>query len=145
MLDTIKESWAWHDVDPVEIVSTNEFGNVIVRSTGGDYWRICPEELSCDLIASTEEEFEVLQKDPEFRQSWEMDLLVEKAFMTLGLTTPDRCYCLKIPAVLGGAYDESNFGTISRQELISSAGDLAQKIKDLPDGSKVRLVIKERS
>jgi len=54
-----------------------------------------------------------------------------------------RCYCLKIPSVLGGAYAIHNIGTIYRAELIAASGHIAEQIKDLPDGSKLRLKISD--
>jgi len=67
--------------------------------------------------------------------------LVDLAAAKLGPVPDDRCYCLKVPAVLGGQYEVSNFGTNSRNELISFSGDLAQQIKDLPDGAQVSLTL----
>lgn len=42
-------------------------------------------------------------------------------------------------ADIGGEYGRENLATISQVELIRASGDLAQQIKDLPDGEKVRL------
>jgi hypothetical protein len=71
-----------------------------------------------------------------------MERLVDLATAKLGPPDKGRCFCLKIPAVLGGAYGPENFETISLSELISCSGDLASQIKDVPDGAKVSLVIK---
>jgi hypothetical protein len=38
----------------------------------------------------------------------------------------------------GGAYDAANFGTITRQELLLFTGDVAEQIKDVPDGASVK-------
>jgi hypothetical protein len=38
----------------------------------------------------------------------------------------------------GGAH---NIGTIDRVELIAASGNIAEQIKDLPDGTKIRLKI----
>jgi hypothetical protein len=45
--------------------------------------------------------------------------------------------------VLGGKYDVANFGTISRRELVAFAGDIAEQIKDVPDGAKVKFTFTE--
>lgn len=141
MLDTIREAWGWIGLDPAEVVAENAFGNLIVRAADGTYWRICPEELSCEVVARSAEEFAVLSRGDDFRTDWEMARLVEQARAKLGPLTADRCYCLKLPAVIGGAYDAANMGTISRKELVSFAGDLAEQIKDLPDGAQVQIKI----
>ena len=63
--------------------------------------------------------------------------IVEAAYEKLGDPGNERCYCLKIPAILGGLYETDNIGTVQIVELISFAGDLAEQIDDLPDGAQV--------
>lgn len=141
MIETIRAAWKWTGLEPCEIVATNGFGNLIVRDVAGAFWRICPEELSCAVIASDASEYERLAVDPEFSADWEMAALVEAAIERLGQNPPERCFCLQIPAVLGGEYSPSNVGSIARQELIAFAGDLAEQIKDHADGSRLKLSI----
>ena len=144
MLTTIRNSWGWTGLEPVEIVAANDFGNLVVRAADGAYWRICPEELSARVIARAQREFDALLQNEELRIDWEMRLLVDAAAARLGPVSGDRCYCLKMPAPFGGAYDTDNIGTISRRELIACSGDLARQIKDLPDGTRVELVVAPR-
>ncbi len=143
MLKTVHESWGWTGLEPAEVVAVNEFGNVIVRAKDGALWRICPEDLSCTIVAPDATEFGRQWSSEEFQIDWQMTRLVEMAHRKLGLVSEDRCYCLKLPSVLGGAYDESNMGTISRRELIAFSGYVARQIKDLPDGAKIQFVFTE--
>ena len=105
------------------------------------FWRICPEELSCDRIAASADEYAELLRDEEFDVDWRMEALVDTAAEKLGPLAEGRCYCLKLPAVLGGAYDAANLGTNSLFELISFSGDMAEQIKDVPDGEAVTIKI----
>ncbi len=143
MLTTIRESWGWTGLDPAAVTATNAFGNVLVRAADGAYWRICPEELSCKVVAGNDAEFDALLGSEEFQIDWQMTRLVRIAQTALAPVAEDRCYCLKIPAVLGGKYDAANFGTISRRELIAFAGDIAEQIKHLPDGANVKFTFTE--
>jgi hypothetical protein len=115
------------------------FGNVIFTDEDGQYWRICPEELSCEVVVTNAEEFEKLQNTNGYVEDWTMQALVERVQPTLGLLTAERCYCLKIPAALGGAYALDNVGTIDRAELISASGHIANQVDGLPDGTPIRL------
>jgi hypothetical protein len=128
-------------VRPRALVMENAFGNVIFTDEDGQYWRICPEELSCEVVATHGEEFAKLQSTDEFVEDWTMQALVERVRSTLALPTADRCYCMKIPAPLGGAYALDNVGTIDRAELISVSGHIAKQIDGLPDGTPIRLRI----
>jgi hypothetical protein len=60
---------------------------------------------------------------------------------TLGVPANDRCYCLKLPSPLGGAYALDNIGLIDRAELITASGDIARQIDGLPDGTQIKLKI----
>jgi hypothetical protein len=139
ILDEIADAWGWRAVRPTSLVMQNEFGNVIFTGEDGQYWRICPEELSCEVVAINEEDFARLQNADEFLKDWTMRELVERARATLGMPDAKRCYCLKLPATLGGVYALENIGTIDRAELISFSGHIAKQINDLPDGAQIRL------
>jgi len=141
MLDIIRKAWGWIGLDPADVVAENAFGNLIVRAADGAFWRIRPEDLSCEKVAGDRDEFAVLSRREDFLLDWEMTRLVEQARRKLGRLPAGRCYCLKVPAVLGGRYDAANMDTISLAELISFSGDLAEQLKDVPDGTKVRLRI----
>jgi hypothetical protein len=119
----------------------NAFGNVIFTDEDGRYWRICPEELSCEIVAADDTEFANLQASESFSRDWSMQELVDRARSSLGDPVPERCYCLKIPGILGGKYAFENVDTIDRAELISVSGHIAQQIDDLPDGAQIKLTI----
>jgi hypothetical protein len=138
VIDQVRSAWSWVGIDPVEVVGENDFGNLILKDALGRYWRLCPEECSCEVIASNREDFDVLSKNQEFLRDWHMPSLVDYAFKTLGVLSEGRKYCLKIPGVLGGEYGGKNIATISLDELIGASGYIAKQIRDLPDGSTIR-------
>ena len=139
ILQRIADDWGWRGVRPRALVMQNEFGNVIFTDDEEQYWRICPEELSCEVVAAGKDDFARLQNSSEFAEDWAMRALVDEAHTMLGVPAAASCYCLKIPATLGGAYAAENIGTIDRGELISFAGDLARQIDGLPDGAQIEL------
>ena len=142
MISEINKAWNWKGFNATKIILTNDFGNAIFKTDENEYWRICPEETSCEKIAKTELEFERLSNDSEFIEDWEMSNLVTIAKSEIGELEENQKYCLKMPAVIGGEYDKSNIGKISFAELISFSGDLGFQIKDLKDGQKIKLNIK---
>ncbi|MDH7448388.1 T6SS immunity protein Tdi1 domain-containing protein [Aquimarina sp. 2201CG14-23] len=142
MIVEINNAWNWKGFNATEIIRTNDFGNVIFKTDKNKYWRICPEEISCEKIAESESEFDRLSTDSEFIEDWEMINLVVIAKSELGELTENQKYCLKMPAVIGGKYDKSNIGKINFKELISFSGDLGFQIKDLKNGQKIKLNIK---
>lgn len=142
MINEINKAWNWKGFNATKIILTNDFGNIIFKTDENEYWRICPEEISCDKIAKTELEFKQLSNDSEFIEDWEMSNLVTIAKLELGELEENQKYCLKIPAVIGGKYNKSNIGKISLAELISFSGDLGFQTKDVKDGQKIKINIK---
>jgi hypothetical protein len=138
MIEEIKEAWGWIGIEPREIVGENAFGNLLIKDINGKYWRLCPEDVYCEVVANTDAEFEKLNKDEEFLLDWNMENLVNEARERLGSLNEGRKYCLKIPGILGGEYGGDNLATISFNELISFSGDLAKQIKDLPNGAQIQ-------
>src|ERR1700739_2849304 len=97
MIEEIHSAWGWSGLVPDEIVGQNDFGNILVRDREGVYWRICPEELGCEVIAASKAQLDELSNDPDFLLDWYMKSLVEAAKSKLGLLSDGRKYCLKIP------------------------------------------------
>ncbi len=137
LIDTIKKAWGWTGIDPEKVVGENDFGNLMVKDKLGRFWRICPEELTCEIVAKDRAGLDLLSKDSDFLSDWQMSNLVNAARTALGDLEQGRKYCLAIPGVLGGKYEVENFKTISLNELIDFSGHVAEQIKDLPDGAKI--------
>ncbi|WP_127997182.1 T6SS immunity protein Tdi1 domain-containing protein [Piscinibacter defluvii] len=143
IIEDIRDGWGWTGINPFEVVGENDFGNLLVRDARGNYWRICPEDLYCRVIATDRDELDALYRDQEFLGDWHMNRLVEDAERHLGPLEPGRKYCLKIPGTLGGEYGGNNLASITLAELIRASGHIARQLEGLPDGSKVSLRITE--
>lgn len=143
ILTAIKLSWAWVGIRPRKLHWINKFGNIILQDESGCYWLLRPEELSCEIIARSEEKIAKLWKDADFILDWEMGALAEIAEEKFGENDTDRCFYFVTPPVLGGSYHAENIQSLPLLELIAFSGDMAEQIKDLPDGSQIKIVITE--
>jgi hypothetical protein len=143
VIDDIRGEWGWTGIDPVNVFGENAFGNLIVEDRSGQFWRLCPEECSCQVVAADRERLADLLNDDAFLRDWNMTAMVGMATEKLGVLPEGRKYCLKIPAALGGKYASENMGTISLGELIGASGHIARQIQDLPDGATIRLAVRE--
>lgn len=142
MIAEINSAWNWKGFVAIEVVRTNDFGNVIFKTDKNDFWRICPEELSCKKIANNEVELKRILADPDFILDWRMSRLVTIAKSKLGELRKGQKFSLKLPGILGGEYNENNLAMIEFSELISFSGDLGFQIKDLKEGDKFEIKIK---
>jgi hypothetical protein len=143
LVNEIKLAWGWTGINPVKIVAENEFGNLIIRDANDSFWRLCPEDVYCSLIANDKAELNQLLAAPEFVEDWLMESLVVAAEETLGKLEPGKKYHLATPGALGGEYAPSNFVLVSQTEQIRLSGDVGNQIKNLPDGTSIDLKVVE--
>lgn len=143
LIEHIERAWGWTGICPDEVVGENDFGNLIVRDQLGRYWRLCPEDLYCKVVADDRDALDLLIEEDEFQDDWIMRAIVEEARTMLGPLGPGRKYCLRIPGVLGGEYGGGNLASMSLVELVESSGKIAVQINGLPDGARVRFRLTE--
>ena len=79
LIQEIKNSWGWIGIEPINIVGENDFGNLIIEDAEGFYWRLCPEDAYCEVVAKSRKELDILSTDQEFLNDWYMQNLVDQA------------------------------------------------------------------
>jgi hypothetical protein len=126
MVEQIRQHWGWIGLDPVEVIEENDFGNLLVKDVHNKYWRICPEDGYCCIVAHDLERLSNLARDPGFLRDWQMQSLKKEAHSRLGPLDPGQKYCLKTPGHLGGQYGGDNLGVMSLSDLICRSGELAR-------------------
>ena len=124
-VDDINAAWGWVGLAAVEVLGENDFGNLIIRDEYGKYWRLCPQDLDCQPVASDRAELAALSYNQAFLRDWYMTDHVHLAQNTLGPLPHGRKYCLKVPRALGGKYGRENLATAPLIELIRFSGDAA--------------------
>lgn len=143
MIDEVKAAWGWVGINPVEIVTENEFGNLIIKDAEDKFWRLCPEEVYCEVVAESVGAYNMLIKDRKFLDDWNMAGLLDSAVKKLGPLKEGYKYYLAVPGILNGDYSASNIKTAPFEKIIKWSGDLGHQVKDLPDGAEVELKVIE--
>lgn len=139
LIDVVRASWQWRIVEPKQIMATSSFGNILIRDSDDQIWRLCPEELQAEIVAKGKDEYQALVSDAEFKEDWNMPELCEAATAELGPLDKGQVFCLKRPGVLGGEYSMKNVGKISLLELLACSGDLAKQIEGVPEGEDIEI------
>lgn len=139
ILEEIKQAWGWAGINPIEIVTENDFGNLIIKDETNQFWRLSPEEVYCEIVAKSIDEYNELIQDEEFVIDWFMDAMVAKSKKLLGELKPEHKYHMIIPGILDGEYGGKNIKIVPLLKMIRFSGDLGKQLKDLPDGSKIKL------
>ncbi|WP_229827183.1 T6SS immunity protein Tdi1 domain-containing protein [Undibacterium macrobrachii] len=141
LIQEILVAWGWIGIRPASIVGENPFGNLIIEDDLGTYWRLCPEDCYCKIVADSKEQFDQLSVDQSFLEDWYMESLVASAEEKFGPLLDGKKYHFKIPSILGGEYAQNNFTVLDQIEQIRFSGDIARQIHDLPDGAQIELKI----
>ncbi len=126
-IQIIKQYWGFTGIRPALIIERNQFGNLIVQDNSSRFWRICPEELSCEVIAQNPKQMKQLWDDAEFKKDWDMTGFAMLAYNALGMVDDEQCYYFVKPPALGGSYDIANIGTTTITDLIIDSGIQAEK------------------
>jgi hypothetical protein len=131
-VDDINDAWGWVGLNAVAVLGANPFGNLLLLDDEGRYWRLRPQDLLCEPVASNEADLAALSYNQAFLEEWYMAEMVDLAEATLGPLVDDRKYCLKIPLSLGGDFKSGNLSMVPLPELIRFAGEGAQQFEGLP-------------
>lgn len=136
ILETVKQYWGWTGINPVKVIAENEFANIIMMDDQEQFWRLCPEDLYCEVIADDKDDYNELVKDEEFNQDWFMEVILQKALAKFGEPEAGKKFHLLEPGALGGKYAVFNIKPIEYERIIKFSGELAHKI-DRAGGKKV--------
>ena len=139
IIEEVKKSWGWTGINPIEIVTENEFGNLIIKDDENKFWRLCPEEIYCEVIAESIAAYNLLITDAKFVDDWNMSGMVDAAIKSLGSLKEGYKFYLAIPGILNGEYKVSNIKAAPFVKIIKWSGELGYQVKDLQDGSEVEL------
>ena len=133
-MKTLREAlkdWSWlRNLDDMEIVRTSCIGDVILRTASG-------EEFILDVVGG---ELRAYDEHEKYLLNGESNLMgrMEQHGLTL---SPGTCYCLK-PHAIFEVHKPDNVYVGTTSEYVSFLGDFHNRVKDLPDGTKVRFVVK---
>lgn len=127
VLSLIKQHWGFTGINPEKVIAENEFGNFILQDDEGRFWRLCPEDLYCEVIADDKDEYNELVQEVEFNQDWFMEVILEKAIQKYGELKPGYKFHLLEPGALGGKYAVFNIHPMPVEKIIKFSGELEHK------------------
>jgi hypothetical protein len=135
----------WAEILPpvFTIWLVNRFGDVILVMDDGSVYLLDIGGGRLERITDSKDHFAHQADNRDNANNWLMMPLVDQCLRAGLVLGPDQCYGYKIPPFLGGEYAAGNTVTIDIVENYAFLADLWQQTKELPDGTRVRLVVKE--
>jgi len=95
------------------------------------------------VVAENKHDFEKWIADSDKMAEWFLVPLVDNLVSRGKSLSPGQCYSFITPLGLGGQLIEENVMLIPIDEHFRCFGDIFQQIKELPDGSQIKLKIVE--
>jgi hypothetical protein len=149
LIDQSGKDWqellgGWADLLPsvLTIWLVNRFGDVILVMDDGSVHLLDIGGGRLERIADSKDHFADQANTSENANNWLLMPLVDQCLRAGLVLDAGQCYGYKIPPLLGGEYAVENAVTIDLVQNYSFLADLWQQTKELPDGTRVRLVVK---
>lgn len=141
VIEALNAEWRWILPEISEVLAVSSMGNICLLDHQQSYWRICPEELSAEIIARSAAELDSWFADPNTKADWQMSGLVSEMIELHGEPKLGECFGLVVPAVLGGTYSPENIRKRSLYDYLRFTGDLARQTNDLKDGETIEFKV----
>ena len=123
------------------IVMISNLGDLFLENMIGEIYWLTADGGDLQKVADTTIHFDEQLQDDTFIDNWFLPALVEK-FLAAGLELKENeVYSPKKLTVLGGTYDPDNFWPTDMSVHFQFTGVISEQIKDLPDGTPVRIKI----
>ena len=141
--ERLLREWRWLCPQPMTVIDRNAFGDLFLRDGSGRVHMLDVGSGQFLLIAESVTEFTERARTPEMQEQWFEESAV-KAASERGLVA-DREHCIgfSTPVVFaeGGGLDSAYIADL--YDHVSFLGDIHHQIASVPDGHKVRLVVRE--
>jgi hypothetical protein len=135
--EELMRDWRWLLGDAMQLLLVSALGDMFLADAEGRIHWLDTGTGQLQQIAGDEKEFKQLMQQQENAVQWFVPQLVGD-LMESGLRLgPGQCYSYKKPPILGGELDPGNFEPTDLTVHFSLLGQIHQKVKDLPPGTKI--------
>ena len=140
---TLTELAAWSDILPARcrVLGANLFADVFLADATGAVYMLEVSAGSIGKIAASEGAFR--ERCVDDADGWLLRALVDRCRSEGLILDPSQCYAFTTLPLFGGEYTVDNVWMSSCRDWVAFAATIYSETKDLPDGSTVRIVVKD--
>lgn len=132
-------AWHWLLPDTLTVWMVNRFGDVFVALDDNAVHMLDVGGGTFDRVADSRDHFANLLDTDDNANDWLMIPLINDLVADGKLLRPGYCYGYLRNPVLGGDYTVENTIVIPVQEYFAVNAEIHDQIRDLPDGTAVRI------
>ena len=135
----------WSELIPADSTPwlLSRFGELFLEQSDRKIGMLQVSGFQYQVVAEDKHDFEDWIADPDKVAEWFLAPLVDNLVSRGKSLSPGQCYSFITPLGLGGQLIEENVMLIPIDEHFRCFGDIFQQIKELPDGSQIKLKIVE--
>ena len=142
-VERLLKHWRWLCPQSLSLVARNAFGDLFLQDDAGTILWLDVATGRLTKIAESNESFRVLAAREEMQQQW-FAVNDEAQAASRGLIPgPEQCIGFAIPLVFAESGNPENPYVADLPEHLSFLGDVHRQISELPEGAKIKLVIKK--
>jgi len=142
-LAALRTHWRWKLGDDWTLLLVSALGDVFVELAAGSVWWLSTATGSLELVADAREDFVALLEG-EQADEWFLPGLVDVLLAQGKALGPEDCYTFTVlPVFQEGSYRAENVRVVSAAWHFAATGQLLERIRQLPDGTAVQLVIED--
>lgn len=142
-VERLLAGWRWLCPNPMALVARNAFGDLFLRDESGEMYRLDVAVGKLTKVADSETQFRELAATHEKREQWFSEADEQTAGARALKPNATQCIGYSVPLVFAESGSPDTPYVVDLYEHVSFLGDLNRQIKDLPDGAKVRLRVKD--
>jgi len=141
-VERLLSEWRWLCPDEMELVARNVYGDLFLRGNDGGVFWLDVGGGRFQKVADSEGQFRELAQTIAKKEEWFAASKVSAAARRGLEPNSLQCIGFKTPVVFKeSASVPDNAYVADLYECVSFLGDLSHQIADVPDGSKVRLIV----
>jgi hypothetical protein len=140
-LSTLRHAWEWLVPDSYLAFMAGVAGDVFYEANDGSIHWLSTDSGALKEIATNRATFLTDLRDDAGRK-WLLAPIVDKLLEAGVKLEAGQCYGFKLLPILGGDYTPENMFALSAAEWYGFSGETHRQIQGLPDGTRVRLVLK---
>lgn len=138
-IEDILSCWQWRVTDMKAVVTISCLGDIFLLGHDDNIYWLQTDTGDLTKIANSLEQYHQLLNEEENIDNWFLPLLVGKLKAAGKTLKENEVYSYKKLPVIGGEYSVDNIDPTDMSVHFSFSGQICEKIKDLPDGTKVNI------
>jgi len=140
IVEAVNEAWDWAGVTATQVIAQSPMGHLVLSDAEDRFFYLDPDGMAVIPLGSEAEAASHLSSD-EAKELWSGGELVAEGLKRFGEPPVGSVFTIKPHAMIEGRYEPENLCVMPLEELIRFTGDVAQQIKDLPDGSQIQFEV----